>query len=105
MDQEIAERLKELIASLSKNYEIEIIEQETDLGHIHILFNTSPKIDLPMYIRLIKSSSAKALRKEFPRIYRQLWGNAFWSSSYFLASTGQVSLDVIRKYVESQGKP
>ena len=47
----------------------------------------------------------KSLRKEFPHIYRQLWGNAVWSPSYFLAKTGQVTLEIIKKYVENQGKP
>jgi len=28
--------------------------------------------------------------------------DSFWSDSYFLASTGQVSLDVLKKYVEEQ---
>ncbi|MGB9826290.1 MAG: transposase, partial [Desulfofundulus sp.] len=31
-----------------------------------------------------------------------LWGNHFWSPSYFIASTGQVTLDVLKRYVEEQ---
>ncbi len=30
------------------------------------------------------------------------WGDSFWSDSYFIATTGQVSLDVLKKYVEEQ---
>ena len=71
-DQTIADRLKQLIITLSKNYEVEIEEQETDLDHIHVLFNCTPKIKLTQYIRTLKSSTAKTLRHEFPQIYRQL---------------------------------
>jgi REP element-mobilizing transposase RayT len=42
------------------------------------------------------------LFREFPEIKKQLWGGAFWSPSYFLASTGQVTLDVLKRYVENQ---
>jgi len=28
----------------------------------------------------------------------------FWSPSYFLATSGQVTLDVLKRYVESQGE-
>jgi len=35
-------------------------------------------------------------------VKKQLWGGAFWSPSYFLASTGQVTLDVLKRYVENQ---
>ena len=94
-----------LILDISKKYKVEILEQETDQDHIHILFSCTPIINLTKYIRVLKSSTAKSLRKEFPHIYRQLWGNAVWSPSYFLATTGQVTLEIIKKYVENQGKP
>ncbi|MFX0116375.1 MAG: transposase, partial [Candidatus Hodarchaeota archaeon] len=38
-------------------------------------------------------------RQIFPQISKQLWEKAFWSPSYFLATKGQVNLDVIRKFV------
>ena len=31
-----------------------------------------------------------------------LWKEMFWSRSYFLATTGQVTLDQLKKYVENQ---
>ena len=41
-----------------------------------------------------------------PLMYcNMLWGDSFWSDSKFIASTGQVSLDVLMKYVESQNEP
>ena len=102
-DDVIAIRLKQLVIIISTTYDVTIIEQEVDLDHIHILFSCSPKLNLPKYIRALKSSTAKSLRQEFPQIYTHLWGNAFWSPSYFLATTGQVTLASIRKYVENQG--
>lgn len=44
-------------------------------------------------------------RQEFPEIKNLLWGDSFWSDSKFVATTGQVSLDVLMKYVESQNEP
>jgi len=29
-------------------------------------------------------------------------GDAFWSPSYFLATTGNVTIDIIKQYVENQ---
>ncbi|MFX0062133.1 MAG: IS200/IS605 family transposase [Candidatus Hermodarchaeota archaeon] len=81
-----------------------MVEKEIDRDHIHILFSCSPTLSLPKYIRTLKSSTAKSLRQESPQIHQQLWEKAFWSPSYFLVTTGQVKLDVIRKYVENQGK-
>ena len=33
---------------------------------------------------------------------RDLWGDSFWSPSYFIATTGNVSIDVLKEYVENQ---
>jgi putative transposase len=53
-------------------------------------------------VNTLKGVTARYLRKEFPELKELLWGDSFWSDSYFLASTGQVSLDVLKRYVEEQ---
>jgi len=53
-------------------------------------------------VNVIKGVTARRLRQEFPQTKKLLWGDSFWSNSYFIASTGQVSLDVLMQYVESQ---
>ncbi len=52
--------------------------------------------------KVFKGVSSRLLRKEFPELKKELWGNSFWSSSYFIASTGQVSLETLKRYVEEQ---
>lgn len=74
-----------------------------DKDHIHILFSSKPQVCLSHFINSLKSTSSRLLRKEFPSIKQALWGAAFWSPSYFLASTGEVTLDVLKEYVQSQG--
>ena len=100
--EQIRERLKEIFWSLHR-LNIEIVSQEPDRDHIHILFKATPKTDLVKVVNVLKGVSSRYLRKEFPEMRKQLWGKSFWSDSYFLATTGQVSLDVLKKYVESQG--
>jgi len=100
----IRERLKEILWSLQDKVAIEIVAQEPGENHIHILFKASPKTDLVKAVNVLKGVSARYLRKEFPEIWEQLWGDSLWTDSYFLETTGQVSLDVLKKYVESQGE-
>jgi REP element-mobilizing transposase RayT len=38
--------------------------------------------------------------KEF--LKDKLWGDSFWSPSYFLATTGNVTIDILKNYVENQ---
>ena len=101
-DEAIRERLKQIIWSLMDELGIEILAQEPAEGHIHILFTATPTTNLSNVVNVIKGVTTRRLRQEFPQTKEFLWGDSFWSNSYFIASTGQVSLDVLMQYVESQ---
>ncbi|MFK5954727.1 MAG: IS200/IS605 family transposase [Desulfobacterium sp.] len=100
----VSERLKSIVVNIALNFDVNIIEQETDMDHIHILFASKPSVTLSKFINSLKSVTSRMIRKEFPEVKKVLWKGKFWSPSYFLASVGQVSLDDLKKYVESQGK-
>ena len=101
----LAERLKKMIEEIAQHFGVEIIEQETDKDHIHILFSSRPTIMLSKFVNSLKSVTSRKLRREFPEVMkREVWGGKFWSPSYFIATTGQVKLEDVKKYVQSQGR-
>lgn len=101
----IINRLKELIVQISNDYDVKVMEQECGDDHIHILIRCKPTLDFKSYIQALKGRTARMLRKEFPDLLKdKLWGNHFWSPSYYLATTGNVTLDTLIKYVEEQRK-
>ena len=101
--EDIITRLKEINIEVSKKFDVDVLNQETDFDHLHMLVKTTPKIRLSSYINSLKGIAARRLFQEFPRIKRKLWGGHLWSPSYFLCTTGQVTLDALDKHVESQG--
>jgi len=104
-NKEIIDELKQRTKKIAEVYDVEIINMETDKDHIHILFKNKPQSDLVKFINNWKSATAKVLRNKFPEIKKKLWKDVVWSPSYCLLTTGQTTLDQIKKYVESQGKP
>ena len=103
-DEKIINCLKEKTKEISDNFDVTITNQECDVDHIHILFKCKPQTDIIKYINSLKGVTSRILRKEFPLLKKILWGDSFWSESYCLITTGQVTLDILKKYVESQGK-
>jgi putative transposase len=100
---EIIDDLKQRSIRIAESYGMEIISIETDLDHVHILFKAKPQSDLLKFINNWKSATSKALRNKYhDRIKDKLWGDTFWSVSYCLISTGQTTLEQVKKYVESQ---
>ena len=98
----IINELKERTKNIAKGFDITIINQECDKDHTHILFSAKPSSDLVKFINSLKGATAKAIRHRYPEVKKYLWKDVFWSSSYCLITTGQVTLEDLKRYVESQ---
>lgn len=104
LNDDISNRLKEIFEYISTNYNITLEEWEHDKDHIHVLFKAHPNSELSKFINSYKSASSRLIKKEFPTIKQKLWKEYFWSRSYCLITTGGATIDVVRKYIENQGK-
>jgi len=71
-NEKIIDRLKQINKNISLKLDIEIINQETELDHIHILFKAKPTSELTKFINSLKGVSARYLLKEFPVIKSKL---------------------------------
>ena len=104
LNDDISNRLKEIFEYISPNYNITLEEWEHDKDNIHVLFKAHPNSELSKFINSYKSASSRLIKKEFPTIKQKLWKEYFWSRSYCLITTGGATIDVVRKYIENQGK-
>lgn len=95
--------LKQKTKEISTTFNVTILNQECDKDHIHIIFKAKPTLDIPRYLNTLKTITSREIRRNYPEVKEKLWKDAFWSPSYFLATTGQVTLDQLKKYVENQG--
>ena len=99
----VFESARQINKNIAESYGCEVLAIETDLDHVHILFKAKPQTDLLKFINNWKSATAKVLRRKFAvKLKNKLWGDSFWSNSYCLITTGQTTLDQVKKYVESQ---
>lgn len=57
-----------------------------------------------MNYKLDKGAHIKGDTKALSESKGTVMGWVFWSPSYFLATTGQVTLGALKRYVEGQGK-
>ena len=99
----ISNRLKEIFEYIAPKYNILLEEWNHDIDHVHILFRGNPNSEIAKFINAYKSASSRLIKKEFPEIRKSLWKEMFWSQSYCLISTGGVTVDVIKQYIQTQG--
>lgn len=103
-NQEIVDELKWRTINIAERYDVEVRNQEVDSDHLHLLITTEPTTDLTKFINALKTGTSKAIRHRYD-IDDKLWNDVFWSDSYCLITTGEVTLDQLQEYVEQQGEP
>ena len=95
------ERVAEVAHEIADDFKVDIQNVDGGTDHVHILFTTKPTTDLTKFINSLKGVTSRRIRKEYPEVKDRL-EDAFWQPGYFLATTGQVSIDVLMDYVENQ---
>ena len=103
-DDSISNRAKVMFEYISPKYNITLLEWNHYEDHVHILFKAHPKTEISKFINAYKSASSRLLKKEFPSIKEKLWNETFWSQSFCLLTTGGAPLEIVKKYIESQGE-
>ncbi|EJR54356.1 hypothetical protein IIM_02085 [Bacillus cereus VD107] len=105
INENIKNRLEEIAHNLFTKWNCTIIEMNGEEDHIHILFDAPPQIHLANVVNSFKTVTSRYIRKEFPDELKPFyWKPYFWSRSYMLLTTGGASIEVLRAYIENQGK-
>ena len=105
ISKQISSYIKDVCIEISEKYEIQFIEIGTDEDHIHFLVQSVPTMAVNRIVMTIKSITGRQVFQTFPEIKKELWGGNFWTSGYYANTVGQYgNKEVIKKYVENQGK-
>ena len=83
----------------------EVLEMNGKADHIHLLISAPPQICLANVINSLKTATSRLVRKQYADhlagFYRKPY---FWSRSYLILSSGGAPIEVIRRYIQDQGK-
>ncbi|MBA3822410.1 MAG: IS200/IS605 family transposase [Ktedonobacterales bacterium] len=96
----IDERLKTILMEQIERWGQELIEMEVMPDHVHLLVGCDPQFGIHRLIKLLKGYSSHTLRQEYPALKRRL--PSLWTNSYYCATVGGVTLETVKRYVESQ---
>jgi putative transposase len=102
----ILERLAEIMREQCEKWECEYIEFNGESDHIHLLFQYYPQLQISKLVNSLKTVTSRLIRQEFATELPYVYGrrHVFWNESYFIASCGGITVDVLKRYVQSQGE-
>src|SRR5574343_505785 len=95
--------LREWLSSYLREKGITVEEFGAEPDHLHLLVRTVTSVAPSELARFVKGGSSRYLRElNLPEIRNKLWGDFLWSDGYFVATTGGVSLETVKRYVQNQ---
>lgn len=101
---QIAERLRELLRQGCEARGIKIIRGSVGRDHIHMLISCPPTLAPSQIMQYLKGRSSKMLQEEFQELKKRYWGQHLWAVGYFCRTVGAVTEEMIKQYIEEQGK-
>jgi putative transposase len=100
---DIGQSMREIIRELCRQKDIEILEGNVQVDHIHLVVSIPPKYSVSYVVGYLKGKSAVAIFDQFVQLKRKYWGRHFWARGHCVGTVG-LDEDKIRKYVKWQIK-
>lgn len=102
MTGEVKEYLMQLHEQIAEDKGILLREQEVMPDHVHLFITAHPKFSPSQIVKIFKGITAKFTFERFPVVKNQMWRGHLWNPSYYCGTMGDVTKDVIQRYIESQ---
>ncbi len=99
---DVGKRVRELVIEICKANDIEILSGHVSSDHVHVLLSCPPNLSPSKIMQNIKGKTSRKLMMEFLHIQKSFWGRHLWARGYFVATSGNVTDEVIKEYIRLQ---
>ena len=99
---DLALRVRDIIRQIASEHELEILSVKVARDHVHVLLSERPTQDVAQIMQRLQGISSRVLLQEFPRLRKQFWGRHFWAQGYLAVSSGTITDEMIKEYIEEQ---
>jgi len=99
---EVGVRVRELIRQVCREQEVEILKGHVSKDHVHLFVSIPPHVTISRLVQRLKGRSSYKLLGEFAHLRKMYWGRHVWARGYFCCSSGNVTDEVVKQYIEDQ---
>ena len=97
---QVWEELKKQIRIICNELEVEIVSWSISQDHVHILVSIPPSCSISKLLQYIKWKTSRKLQMQFQDLKKKYWWQHLWARWYFACSTGNITNDMIKDYIE-----
>lgn len=97
---DVANRMRDLTRQICSDMGVEILSGVVSRDHVHVLISMPPQISISKLVQRVKGKTSFKMQQEFAGLRKQYWGQRMWARGYFACTTGNVSDEMIKAYIE-----
>ena len=99
---DVAVRTRDLLRRIAMEHDLIILSGKIAKDHVHMFLSYRPNQDVSRIVQWLKGISSRVLLQEFSHLRRKFWGRHFWARGYLAVSSGNITDEMIKKYIEEQ---
>ena len=100
---DIAIEVRDLIREICRANDIEILRGHVRPHHVHLLLDVPPHLAPSRVMQAIKGKTSHHLLQDRRKLREAFWGRHLWARGYFVATSGNVTDEVVAEYIRLQG--
>lgn len=99
---EVGTRIRDLIRQICTEHEVEIISGKLAFDHVHLFVSYPPNLSISKLVQQIKGKSSYKIMQERRDLSKIYYGRHFWGRGYLAVSSGNITDEVIKQYIDLQ---
>ena len=99
---EVGKRVGELLREVCKSNDVEILKGHVSKDHVQLFVSVPPHLAVSKLVQYLKGKSSYKLMQENKQVSRLFWGRHLWGRGYFVATSGNITDEMIMEYIKNQ---
>jgi putative transposase len=99
---DVAEYTRVVLSEILRELGCESLALEVLHDYVHVFALCPPRHSPAYVVNYLKGKSARKILQRFPELRTRAVRGKLWSRSYLVATVGNVTADIVKRYVEEQ---
>ena len=95
-------RLRQIVRTICAELEVEILKDHVSVDHVQLFVSCPPHVSASYLLQRVKGKSSRRLLREYSHLNKQCWCRHLWARGFFVASSGNVTDEVIMEYIRTE---
>ena len=102
---DVRQRRRELLREIAQSLELVIYAGSINRDHVHMPIGIPPNVSVSRAVQYMKGKSSHELLGEYANLRKRCWSQHLWARGYWVATSGNVTDEVWKRYIEEQKPP